>query len=67
MPMKYKIDVIAALKKAGYSSYSLIKDNHFSASTIQKFRKGQGVSWDNIEKLCKLLHCQPGDILEYED
>jgi DNA-binding Xre family transcriptional regulator len=25
------------------------------------------VSWDNIETLCRLLGCQPGDLVEYVD
>ena len=37
MPVGYKIDILAALKAAGYSS------------------------------ICKLLQCQPGDILEYTE
>ncbi|WP_343217387.1 helix-turn-helix domain-containing protein [Dehalobacter sp. DCA] len=27
--------------------------------------KGQNVSLDVIEKLCKYLNCQPGDLMEY--
>lgn len=38
-----------------------------SESTIQKFRDGEIVNIDNLSLLCKLLNCQPGDILEYTD
>jgi putative transcriptional regulator len=27
----------------------------------------RGISWDVLEKLCKALHCQPGDLIEYRD
>lgn len=66
MPLKYRIDVLAALKKAGFSTYRLQKDKLLSQSTIQALRDGLPISWANIEKLCSLLHCQPGDILIFE-
>lgn len=67
MPIKYKIDVLNELKNAGYSTYKLRNDHIFGERTIQKFRDGEVVTADNLAKLCKLLNCQPGDILEYEE
>ena len=64
MPIKYKIDVLAALKAAGYSTYRLRKEKILAESTLQQFRKGEIVSTENLAKLCELLKCQPGDILE---
>ena len=65
MPLRYKIDVLSALKEAGYSSYKLRKDKLFGQATIQLIREGKPVSWENVASLCKLLSCQPGDIMEY--
>lgn len=66
MAIKYKIDVITALKEAGYSTYRIRKEKIFGEKTMQDFRNNQPVmSADCIEKLCQLLSCQPGDILEY--
>lgn len=65
MPLKYKIDVLSALKEKGFTTYTIKKNNLLSQSTLQKLREGKGVAWDNIERLCELLDCQPGDILEY--
>ena len=65
MPMQFKIDVMNALKEAGYTTYKLRKERYLSESTIQKLRYGQPVAWENIEILCSLLKCQPGDLLEY--
>ncbi|MEZ3453605.1 MAG: helix-turn-helix domain-containing protein [Oscillospiraceae bacterium] len=65
MPIKYKIDVIAALKAAGYSTYRIRKEKIISQSTLQKFRNGEIVNADNMALICKLLKCQPGDIIEY--
>lgn len=65
MPIKYKIDVIAALKAAGYSTYRIRKEKVISENTLQKFRNGEIVNADNMALICKLLNCQPGDIIEY--
>ena len=65
MPLQYKIDVVAALKDKGYTSYKIRQEKLLSESTIQKLRSGKGVSWENIETLCRLLDCQPGDLIEY--
>ena len=55
MPIVYKIDVLEALKEKGFSSYNLRKDKLLSESTIQALRNKKQISWDNLEKLCKLF------------
>ena len=65
MPMIYKFNIIAALREKGYTPIRVRKEKILSESTMQKFRTGEMVSTDNIERLCKLLGCQPGDIIEY--
>lgn len=65
MPLRYKVDVLEALKEKGYTTYTLRKENKLSQSTIQKLREGKGVAWENVENLCSLLECQPGDIIEF--
>ena len=65
MGMIYKFDMIKALKDTGYTTYEIREKKIMTESTIQKLRKGTPVSWENIEALCRLLKCQPGDLLEY--
>ena len=65
MPITYKIDVLAALKAAGYSTYKLRKEKILAESTLQQFRNSDIVSNENLSRVCELLRCQPGDILEY--
>ena len=65
MPMRYKIDVLNALKEKGYNTNKIRTEGLLSQSTLQKFRQQQGVSWENLETLCRLLECQPGDLIEY--
>ena len=62
---KYKMDVLEALKAAGYNTTRIRREGLFSQSTLQKLRTGGQLSWSNIEMICKLLDCQPGDLLEY--
>ena len=64
--IKYKITILDELNKKGFSTYRLKKDKIFSEGTIQKFRnKDTTLSLKIINELCKLLECQPGDIIEY--
>lgn len=65
MAIVYKIDVLAALKVAGYSTYKLRKEKIFGEATIQQIREGKMVAIPNINTLCEYLNCQPGDIMEY--
>lgn len=65
MPIQYKINVLSALKTAGYSSYRLRKEKVMGEATMQKLRDNEPVSWENISIICELLNCQPGDIMEY--
>lgn len=67
MPLKYKINVLAALKEKGYNTNRLRKDHLLSEGAIQSLREEKPISWANIEKLCQLLQCQPGDILEFTE
>jgi putative transcriptional regulator len=65
MPLKFKINVLDALKQAGYNTSRIRQENLLSQSTLQKLRDGGQLSWSNLETICRLLECQPGDILEY--
>lgn len=65
MALRYKMDVLAALKEKGITTYQIRKEKLLSESTVQKLRAGIGVSWENIETLCRLLDCQPSDFIEY--
>ena len=65
MPIKYKIDVLEALKNAGYSTYKIRQEKIFGERVVTRLRHRESVSYDVLAKICELLHCQPGDILEY--
>ena len=64
--LRYKINVLAALKEAGYSTGRIRSEKIIGEQMVQKIRKGEEMpSWGTIATLCKLLNCQPGDIVEY--
>lgn len=65
MPIKYKINVLNELKAAGYNTNRLRKEKLLSEGTIQNIRDGRIINAANLAKICKLLNCQPGDIMEY--
>lgn len=65
MALEYKIDVLAALKEAGYSTTRIREEKLIGQSYLQQLRHGELVSWKTIETLCRLLNCQPGDIVEF--
>lgn len=66
LPVVYKIKVLDALKEKGYSTYKLRKEKILAESTIQALRDGELVSYEIIARLCSMLGCDVGDILEYQ-
>ena len=67
MPIRYKVNILSSLKDAGYNTSVLRREKLIGEATIQKLRKNELVSWATITTICKLLNCQPGDILEYAE
>ena len=65
MPIVYKIDILQALKQKGFNTTTLRKERLLAEGTIQKLREKKPINWDNITRICEMLECQPGDILEY--
>lgn len=65
MPIRYKINILEALKEAGFNSNRIRKERIMGQATLQQLRNGELVSWKTIETICTLLNCQPGDIMEY--
>lgn len=63
--VKYKIDIIQTLKNIGYSTYKIRKEKIFTEGQLQQIRNNKLLTQDALNKVCTLLDCQPGDILEY--
>ena len=65
MGIQYKIDVMAELKKKGYSSTKIREDKLIGQSYLQQLRHGELVSWKTLDTICNLLDCDVGDVLEH--
>ncbi|MDE6426557.1 MAG: helix-turn-helix transcriptional regulator [Ruminococcus sp.] len=65
MALKYKINILSALKDAGYNTNKIRKEKLLSEGTLQSLRNGKYISMNAIDKICRLLECQPSDLLEY--
>ncbi len=63
----YKIDILSALKEAGYNTNKLRKEQLLSEGVIQSLREGKYISLQNIDRICQLLKCQPGDLIAYSE
>ena len=62
----YRIDVLDALKKKGYSTYRLRKEKILGEKTIDCLRNQQPISFSTLNTLCKLLDCKVEDIIYFE-
>ena len=62
----YKIDVVAALKAAGYKMTTLKKDGVFGGRLIDQIYAGKVLGTIGLDRLCELLNCQPGDLIAWK-
>ena len=65
MAIRYKLDVLAELKKKCYTSTKIREEKLIGQSYLQQLRHGELVSWKTLDTICSLLECQPGDLIEY--
>lgn len=63
----YKIDVLEALKAAGYNTTRIRREHLLNESAIQYLREGRPVGPVPLNQICRLLGVQPGDIIEYRN
>lgn len=65
--IRFKFDILPALKAAGYNCARLRREHILAECVIQKIRHGEAhlIHVGTVGVLCRLLGCQPGDILEY--
>lgn len=64
MPIKYR-KLFELMKAKGLTTYKIRQENIISQSALTAIKNGKSVTTDTIAKLCAVLDCQPGDILEY--
>ncbi len=54
------------LKKRNITTYTLINKYNISSATIDRMKKGNGISTMKINDFCKILDCNVEDIIKYE-
>jgi len=62
--IRYKIDILEALKEKGYTSTVIKRDNLLPSQTLQNIKSGKSITLDTLNKLCIMLRCQPSDLIE---
>ena len=58
-------DILKKLSAAGWSTYRLQKEKQISNGVITRLRAGDSISTNTVDTICRLLQCQPNDIMEY--
>ena len=58
-------DILKKLSSIGWSSYRLRNEKVLTETTMQRIRTGRAITTESIDRICALLNCQPGDILQY--
>lgn len=53
------------LESQGKSATNWLRQNGMHPAVVNKLRKNERVNTDTIDRLCELLGCQPGDIMEH--
>ena len=54
------------LKKKNVSTYTLIYKYGISSATIDRIKKGGGITTAKLNDLCRILNCNVEDIITYE-
>ena len=65
MAIIVNLDVMLAKRKMSLSELSEKVDITIVNLSILKTGKAKAVRFSTLDAICKVLNCQPGDILEY--
>ena len=67
MGIRINLDVVMAQRKIGVMELSEKVGITQANLSILKNNKAKAIRFSTLEEICKVLNCQPGDILEYEE
>lgn len=65
MSIVINLDVMMAKRKIGLTELAKEVDITMANLSILKNNKARAVRFTTLNAICKVLDCQPGDILEY--
>ena len=66
MPIIVNIDVMLAKRKMQSKELSRTLGITPANLSILKTGKAKGIRFETLAKICEILECEPGDILEYK-
>lgn len=67
MPIVVNLDIMLARRKMSLTELSEKVGLTIANMSILKSGKAKAIRFSTLEEICKVLACQPGDILEYMD
>ena len=67
MPLIVNLDVVMAKRKMSLNELSEKVGLTQANLSILKTGKAKAIRFSTLESICKVLECQPGDLLEYRE
>ncbi|MFK8795010.1 helix-turn-helix domain-containing protein [Planococcus plakortidis] len=67
MPIIINLDVMLAKRKMSMTELSEKVGVTMPNLSILKNGKAKAIRFSTLESICKVLDCQPGDVLEYQE
>ena len=67
MAIIVNVDVMMAKRKISAGELAKRIDITPANLSILKNGKAKAIKFDTLEKICRVLDCQPGDLLEWRD
>lgn len=65
MPIVVNLDMMLAKRKMSLTELSDRVNITIANLSILKTSKAKAIRFSTLEEICKVLECQPGDLLEY--
>lgn len=65
MPIVVNLDIMLARRKMSLTSLSERVGITLANLSVLKSSKAKAIRFSTLEEICKVLECQPGDLLEY--
>ena len=66
MPIIVNLDVMLAKRKMRLNALAEQVDLTLANLSVLKTGKAKAIRFSTLEKLCAVLQCQPGDLLEFQ-
>jgi putative transcriptional regulator len=67
MPIVINLDVQMAKRKMKLTELSNLVGISMQNLSVLKTGKARAIRFSTLEKLCQILECAPGDLIEYRD